>query len=148
MSSIISMKVLPIDGISKYRLESHALIEGSITVNELTPHLVIWWGKSGEVGTSSSTVCVDVDEEGGGNVASDSMGIIEPVVVVPILTGDAVILHDNRHEVAERFVKWQRPGSILDLLDDLVVSVQLCSHGEAVCLVHVRLAIIFPHGRR
>src|SRR5256885_6442876 len=108
MAGIVSMKVLPIDCISKYRLESHAVIERAIAVNELAPHLVVWRGKSGEVGPSSSAVCVDVDEEGGGNIASDSMGVVKPVVVVPILTGDAVILHDNRHKVAETLVKWQR----------------------------------------
>ena len=147
MAGIVIMQVLPIDSISKYGLESHAFIERAIAVNELAPFLVVWRGKPGEVSPSSGAVCVDVDEEGGGNVASDGIGVVEPVVVVPILAGDAVILHDNRHEVAEALVKWQRPGSVLDPLDDLVVSVQLCSHGEAVRLVHVRLAIIFPHER-
>src|ERR1700733_3222914 len=105
MAGIVSMKVLPIDCISKYRLESHTLIKRAIAVNELAPRLVVWRGKPGEVSPSSSAVCVDVDEEGGGNITSDSMGVIEPVVVVPILAGDAIILHDNRHEVAEMLVK-------------------------------------------
>src|SRR5438045_668971 len=105
MTGIVSMKVLPIDCISNYRLESHALIERAIAVNEFAPHLVVWRGKSGEVGPSSSAVRMDVDEEGGGNITPDSVGVVEPVIMVPILTGDAVILHDNRHEIAEPLVK-------------------------------------------
>src|SRR5579871_5309470 len=106
MSSIICMEIFPIDRISKYGLESHSFIQGPVAVNELAPHLVIWRCNSGEVCTSSSTVCMNVNEEGGGNISSHSMGIIEPVVMVPVLTSNSVILNDNRHEVTERLVKW------------------------------------------
>lgn len=147
MSRVIIVKILPVDGISEDRFEGNPLMERPIAINEFAPTLIIRRSKTRKIGPSTRTIRVYINEECRSNIPSDSVRIVEPVVVVAVLAGDAIILYHDRHEIAESFVERKGFRAVFDSFYGLVASVQLRCHRQSVCFVDVRFAVVIPHGR-
>ncbi|RFU29838.1 hypothetical protein B7463_g6503, partial [Scytalidium lignicola] len=75
----------------------------------------------GEIGAATCAIRLDVDEEGRFDVAIDVGPVGEPVVVVPVLVGDAVALdHERLDETFLGVIVGESAGALLDAADYLV----------------------------
>lgn len=107
----------------------HAIIVRHVAINPLTQPLLFlrplqrYQIQAREVGPASSTIRLDVDEEGAFDVAVDVRPVGIPVRVVFVLVVGSVALHDERLDAScGRGVGWERPGSGLDALDDCILT--------------------------
>ena len=102
----IFSQILPKYCIPYHRFKSNSIIIRNITIDPLAQFLLLLGSFEGlqiqarEVGTSSSAIGLDVDEEGGLDVAVNVRSIRVPVVMIFILVGDTVALDYKGFDVS------------------------------------------------